>query len=243
MQDLSDRVAVVTGSSSGIGLTLAKTMALAGAKVVLVSNEAEALAKAKQEIEQTGNKCEVVEADITQEQDVVRLFEQVVGAFSGVDILVNNAGIAVSAAIDVLRLEDWQKVIGVNLTGAFLCSREAFKIMKQQQRGRIINIGSVSSKVPRANSVAYVASKAGLEGLTRSLALEGRDCGITATILYLGNTMSGFWERNPHIADTEAVMSKETVAKMVMNVATMPDDVLVVDSTFLPLTMPYLGRG
>jgi NAD(P)-dependent dehydrogenase (short-subunit alcohol dehydrogenase family) len=243
MQNITNRVAVVTGSSSGIGFAVAQHLAKAGARVVLVSNESKALQAAEQKIKAAGGVCICIETDITDEPQVIHLFQQTIKSFGRVDLLVNNAGIATSAPLDATSLQDWQQVLDVNLTGAFLCSREAFIMMKKQGAGRIINIGSVSSKVPRANSVSYVASKAGLEGLTKSLALEGRDCGITATILYLGNTMSGFWERNPDIAATEAVMSKETVANMVLHVANLPDEVLMTDATILPMNMPYLGRG
>lgn len=243
MEELSNRVAIVTGASSGIGKTIAQTFVKAGARVVLVSNELEALNETAKELSESGGVCTAIEADITKEEDVIKLHEKTLNLFGRIDLLVNNAGVATSAAIDEISFQDWQKVIDVNLTGAFLCSRESFIVMKQQSGGRIINIGSVSSKVPRPGSLPYVASKAGLEGLTKSLALEGREFSITASILYLGNTMSGFWEKSPEVAAQEGVMSKETVAKMVLNVASMPDDVLVMETTLLPVNMPFLGRG
>jgi NAD(P)-dependent dehydrogenase (short-subunit alcohol dehydrogenase family) len=163
--------------------------------------------------------------------------------FGRVDILVNNAGVSKGGPTDELSLEVWQQVIGVNLTGAFLCSREAFKIMKSQRTGRIINIGSVSAKVPRINSAPYTTSKFGLEGLTRSLALDGREFGIAVSILHPGNTATPIWVEREQIARQEGVMSPDDLARVAVTIAALPPEVNLLESLVLPVSMPFVGRG
>ena len=243
MDQLQNKVTIITGASSGIGKAIATAFATTGAHVVLTARNLEKLNEVAGEITAAGGKASVIPADITVEEQVVNLFREIKNKFGKVDILVNNAGTATATAVDQLSLAEWQRVMDINLTAAFLCSREAFKLMKQQSAGRIINIGSVSAKVPRPNTAPYVASKAGLEGLTRALALEGRESGITVTVLHPGNTLSGFWLGMEDMAAAEGIMAPEQVARMALTIAAMPDDVLVLESVMLPLKMPFLGRG
>ena len=164
-------------------------------------------------------------------------------AHGRVDVLINNAGAATRESAEELSLAQWQKVIDVNLTGAFLCAREAFKIMKRQKQGRIINIGSVSAKVPRPNTIAYAASKFGLEGVTRALALEGREHGILVSILHPGNTVSSLGRPAQIGANPEGRMEAEDLAQVVVLMATLPPEVNMLEALVLPRTMPFLGRG
>lgn len=243
MNQLQNKVAIVTGASSGIGRAIAKAFAAAGAEVILTARNRDKLNDAAAEITAAGGKAEVIPADVTIEAQVMDLFREVKDKFGKVDILINNAGTATATPVDQLSLAEWRRVMDINLTAAFLCSREAFKLMKPQQAGRIINIGSVSAKVPRPNTAPYAASKAGLEGLSRALALEGREAGVTVTILHPGNTLSGFWLGRDDLAAMEGVMAPAQVAAMAVTIAAMPDDVLVLESVMLPLKMPFLGRG
>ena len=243
MEQLQNKVTIVTGASSGIGKAIARAFAAAGAEVVLTARNREKLDQAAGEITTAGGKASIIPADITVEAQVVDLFSEVRDRFGRVDILINNAGTATASPVDQLSLAEWRRVMDINLTAAFLCCREAFELMREQNGGRIINIGSVSAKVPRPNTSPYVASKAGLEGLTRALALEGRESGITVTILHPGNTLSGFWLGLEDLAAAEGVMAPEQVAQMTLTIAAMPDDVLVLESVMLPLRMPFLGRG
>jgi NAD(P)-dependent dehydrogenase (short-subunit alcohol dehydrogenase family) len=171
------------------------------------------------------------------------LFRQTIDAYGRIDILVNNAGVSKGAPTDELSLEVWQQVIDVNLTAAFLCSREALKLMKSRRSGRIINIGSVSAKVPRVNSAAYTTSKFGLEGLTRSLALDAREFGIAVSILHPGNTLTPIWNGREEIARKEGVMSPDDLARVAVTIATLPPDVNLLESIVLPVSMPFVGRG
>ncbi|MGH6980892.1 MAG: SDR family NAD(P)-dependent oxidoreductase, partial [Stellaceae bacterium] len=188
MESLTGRVAIVTGGNSGIGRAIAKAYAAEGAKVVLAARRAEQLNEVADEIHKAGGNVLAVATDVSKEADVLALYDKTMKAHGRVDVLINNAGTATRESAEELPLASWQRVIDVNLTGCFLCAREAFKIMKKQKQGRIINIGSVSAKVPRPNTIAYAASKFGLEGVTRALALEGRDHGILVSILHPGNT-------------------------------------------------------
>jgi NAD(P)-dependent dehydrogenase (short-subunit alcohol dehydrogenase family) len=243
MAALNGKTALVTGASSGIGRAIALALAAEGAAVVLAARNREKLEEAAQEIAEAGGAAAAIPADVTEEDQVVGLFREARERFGGIDLLVNNAGTATAAALEELSLAEWRRVLDLNLTAVFLCSREAFRLMQPQGSGRIINIGSVAAYVPRPATAPYTASKAGLEGLTHSLALEGREHGITACVLHPGNTRSGFWTNREEAARSEGVMDPEDVARMCVTIAAMPDDVLVFKTVMLPLTMPFLGRG
>jgi len=243
MGQLEDIIVVITGASTGIGKSIAAAFAAEGADTVLASRSREKLEIAADDIRNAGGRASVVPTDVTVEKEVLDLFQQTVETFGRVDILVNNAGLSKGGPPDELSLAVWQQVIGVNLTGAFLCSREALKIMKPQRAGRIINIGSVSAKVPRPHSAPYTTSKFGLEGLTRSLALDARDYGIAVSILHPGNTATPIWHGREQIARQEGVMSPDDLARVALTIATLPPEVNLLESVVLPVSMPFVGRG
>jgi NAD(P)-dependent dehydrogenase (short-subunit alcohol dehydrogenase family) len=243
MEALTGRVAVITGGNSGIGKAIAKAYAAAGAKVVLAARRAEQLKEVTDQINTTGGSALAIPTDVTKEPAVLTLFAETMAAHGRVDVLINNAGTASREPADELPLASWQRVIDTNLTGAFLCAREAFKIMKRQKQGRIINIGSVSAKVPRPNTIAYAASKFGLEGVTRALALEGREHGILVSILHPGNTVSSLGRPAQIGAAPEGRMEAEDLAQVAVLMATLPHEVNMLEALVLPRTMPFLGRG
>jgi len=243
MGQLDDIIVIITGASTGIGKSIAAAFAAEGADTVLASRSREKLEVAADDIRNAGGRVSVVPTDVTVEKEVLDLFQQTVETFGRVDILVNNAGLSKGGPPDELSLAVWQQVIGVNLTGAFLCSREALKIMKPQRAGRIINIGSVSAKVPRPHSAPYTTSKFGLEGLTRSLALDARDYGIAVSILHPGNTATPIWHGREQIARQEGVMSPGDLARVALIIATLPPEVNLLESIVLPVSMPFVGRG
>lgn len=243
MNQLLDRVAIITGASAGIGQSIAAAYAAEGAKVVLAARNSERLMAVADTIKQAGGTALAVATDVTSESDVANLFQQTIAAFGHVAVLVNNAGVTASAPPDELSLEDWRKVLDVNLTGAFLCSREALRAMKPQRTGRILNIGSVSAKVPRFNAAAYATSKFGLEGLTRSLALDAREFGIAVSILHPGNTQSELWQGREETARREGVMAAEELARVAVLMAALPPDINFLEGIVLPVSMPFLGRG
>jgi NAD(P)-dependent dehydrogenase (short-subunit alcohol dehydrogenase family) len=240
---LDGKVAIVTGAGSGIGQAIAMSFATAGAKVVICGRRRNRIEAAAAEIASARGAAIAVIADISKEEDVAALFRAALDKYGRVDMLVNNAGTSNHSDTDKLSLADWQKVIDTNLTGAFLCSREAFRLMKPQRSGRIINIGSTSAKVPRKGSAAYGASKFGLDGLTRALAIEGREFGIAVSVIHPGNTIPGLWTGMEEKARKEGLMQADSVARVALVMATMPADVNLYESLILPVTMPFLGRG
>lgn len=243
MGQLMDRIAVITGASTGIGKSIALAYATEGAKVVLAARNSEKLQAVAGEIRSTGGTSLVVPTDVTMEEDAIHLFQQTLGAFGRVDILVNSAGITSRTPTDELSLKEWKTVLDVNLNGAFLCSREALKIMKCQRSGRIINIGSISAKVPRPHTAPYTTSKFALEGLTRSLALDARDYGIAVSILHPGNTATPLWHGREEQAYKEGIMSPEILGRLAVMMAALPPEVNLLEGIVLPVSMPFLGRG
>ncbi|QXD23397.1 SDR family oxidoreductase [Opitutia bacterium ISCC 51] len=243
MSRLENQIAVITGASSGIGAAIAKALTKEGAHAILAARSHDKLQSVVAEIQADGGQASAVICDVTDEEAVQSMFSEVASQFSRLDIVVNNAGLAKGGPIDELDFQTWRDVMSVNLDGAFLCSREAFKLMKPQKRGRIINIGSVSAKMPRVHSAPYTTSKFALEGLTRSLALDGRSYGISVGVLQPGNTMTSIWEGREDKVNEEGVMNADDLAQVALSMATLPNGVSVLESTVLPISMPFLGRG
>ena len=240
---LSGQTAIITGGGSGIGLAIAQAFAAAGAAVVLAGRREAPLAAAAEGIRRSGGEALAIPADVTAEDSIAALFRAALAARGRVDILVNNAGLFGGGPSDEVSLADWRAMLEVNLTGAFICSREALRAMKPRSSGRIINIGSTAAKVPRARSAAYAASKFGLDGLTRALAIEAREFGIGVSIIHPGNTVPGVWSGQEDKVRGEGLMDAGNVARIALVMAGMPPDVLFYEGVVLPLNMPFLGRG
>lgn len=240
-------VAVVTGASSGIGLAIATAYAEAGARVVLSARGRDRLDEAAARLAAAGHEVHPVAADVAREADVLALFNATAERFGTPDVVVNNAGMATRTPTPDLTLAEFQGCLDVNVTGAFLCSREAFRAMRARADGRgggrIINVGSVSARVPRPNSVPYTTSKFALEGMTRAFALDGRAHGIAASVLHPGNTRSEIWKGREGAAAREGIMQAADVARVAVLMATLPPEVNLLESVILPVTMPFLGRG
>ena len=236
---LEDRVVVVTGASSGIGEACAVAFAAKGAKVVLAARRAERLAGL---VERLGDAALAVTTDVTDEAAVQNLFDRAVERFGTVDVLINNAGIADSTAVYEMSLETWHQVIETNLTSAFLCSRAAFRVMKERRRGRILNIGSISARVPRANSPAYAASKWGLDGLTRSLAIDGREFQIAASIFHPGIVATEIAPGAVKLPEDFAA-SPEDIAGVIVHMCDLPDHLNFYEGMVVQIDLPFLGRG
>jgi NAD(P)-dependent dehydrogenase (short-subunit alcohol dehydrogenase family) len=239
---LQDRVAVVTGASSGIGEACAVAFAQKGARVVLAARRVERLEALVQKLESQGAQALAVATDVTDEAAVQALFDQAVERFGTVDVVINNAGIADSTAVDEMSLELWRQVIDTNLTSAFLCSRAAFRVMKGKGHGRIVNIGSISARVPRQNSPAYAASKFGLDGLTRSLAIDGREHNIAASIFHPGIVATEIAPGAVKLPDNFAA-SPEDIAGVIVHMCDIPDHLNFYEGMVVQIDLPFLGRG
>ncbi|HEY6814943.1 MAG TPA: SDR family oxidoreductase [Croceibacterium sp.] len=242
MSILEGRVALVTGASSGIGQACALAFAHKGAKVVLAARRVDRLEQLVAEIEALGGEALAVATDVTDEAAVQNLFDQAVARFGTVDVVINNAGVADSTAVYEMPLEVWERVIGTNLTSAFLCSRAAFRVMKGKGRGRIVNIGSISARVPRANSPAYSASKWGLDGLTRSLAIDGREFNIAASIFHPGIVATEIAPGAVKLPENFAA-SPEDIAGVIVHMCDLPDHLNFYEGMVVQIDLPFLGRG
>jgi len=242
MGELDGKVCLVTGGATGIGKGIALEFARAGALVALASRSREKLEAASAEIRAEGATAEAFPADVTDEPQVVGLFAAVARRFGRLDVLVNNAGTFEGGPLDELSLESWRRVLDVNLTGPFLCTREALKAMKRQGGGRIINVGSISAQVPRPNTAPYAVSKHGLVGLTKCAALEGRAYGVSAGCLHPGNTRSDLPFSDPSEAK-EPFMQPRDVARAVLAMAALPGYANLLEAIILPVEQLYVGRG
>jgi NAD(P)-dependent dehydrogenase (short-subunit alcohol dehydrogenase family) len=239
---LEGRVVVVTGASSGIGEACAIIFARKGAKLVLAARRAERLEALVAKLEGMGTEALAVATDVTDEAAVQNLFDQAVERFGTVDVLINNAGIADSTATHELELELWHKVIETNLTSAFLCSRAALRVMRGKGHGRILNIGSISARVPRANSPAYAASKWGLDGLTRAMAIDGREENIAVSIFHPGIVATEISPGSVKMPD-ELSANPLDIAEVIVHMCDLPDHLNFFEGLVVQNKLPFLGRG
>lgn len=243
-------VAIVTGAGSGIGRAVALGLGRAGYAVVLAGRRAGPLEALRAEI---GPEARAIATDVTDPDSVDRLFAETVGAFGRVDVLFNNAGVFTPAVpVDAVSLEDWRASVDTNLTGAFLCTRAAFRQMKAQdpRGGRIINNGSIAAQVPRPNSAPYAATKHAITGLTRATSLDGRAHDIACGQIDVGNAetdMTRAFADGARQADgsmrPEPVMDAAHVADAVVYMAGLPLSANVQFMTVVATKMPYIGRG
>ncbi|MBB17532.1 3-oxoacyl-ACP reductase [Candidatus Poribacteria bacterium] len=250
---LSSKVAIITGAGSGIGKRTALALLQAGYSVTLAGRRVDPLETTAMEAEQTGSQTLVVPTDVTNPTSVQNLFSKTKETFGRLDVLFNNAGIgAPGIPLEDLTYDQWKSVVDTNLTGPFLCTQQAFKIMKAQdpQGGRIINNGSISAHVPRPNSSPYTSTKHAMTGLTKSTSLDGRKYDIACGQIDIGNAATdmtgrmqqGVPQANGAVA-VEPRMDAENVAQAVVYMASLPLDANVQFMTVMATQMPYIGRG
>ena len=253
MADSSTKVAIVTGAGTGIGKHAALALLGEGYAVVLSGRRREPLEAVASEGKASGSPVLVAPADVSDPASVRSLFANTKETFGRLDLLFNNAGVGAPAVpLEDLTLEQWRKVVDINLTGTFLCTQEAFRMMKAQrpQGGRIINNGSISAQVPRPNSAPYTATKHAITGLTKATSLDGRPYGIACGQIDIGNAATemaapmakGVPQANGSIA-AEPLMDVENVARAIVYMASLPLDANVQFMTVMATKMPFVGRG
>ena len=240
MGQLDGKIAVITGGGSGIGRAIAEAFAAEGATCILAARGVERLEAAAKEIPN----AVAIPTDVLEDEQVEALFDRVAADFGPVDILVNNAGMAKPCPTHELPPDDFRQVIGVNVTGCFLCARKALQQMIPRKSGRILNIGSISGQMSRPHSVAYTTSKFALDGMTRSLALDAREHGIAVSALHPGNVPTNIWgDFVDQVRETEGMVPLEDIGQAALSMVTMAPGTNVLSSIILPLSQPYLGRG
>jgi NAD(P)-dependent dehydrogenase (short-subunit alcohol dehydrogenase family) len=247
------RTAVITGAGSGIGREVTRSLLQDGYRVALAGRREDALRETLAPVAAPGDQALVIATDVTDPVAVAGMFARVTEAWGRVDLLFNNAGVfGPSAPLDELPFETWRAVIDTNLTGGFVCAREAFRAMKAQrpQGGRIINNGSISAQVPRPQAVAYTASKHALTGLTKAISLEGRPYGIACGQIDIGNAATdltagiGRGALQPDGSTlAEPMMDVRHAADAVVYMAGLPLEANVQFLTVMATNMPFIGRG
>jgi NAD(P)-dependent dehydrogenase (short-subunit alcohol dehydrogenase family) len=250
---MTEKVAVVTGGGTGIGRACALALGRAGYSVVIAGRRPSPLEQTAADGAAEGSQLAVVVADVADPGDVQRLFDQAVQQFGRVDVLFNNAGRASAPVpLEDIPFADWQSVVGVNLTGAFLCTQAAFRVMRDQdpRGGRIINNGSISAHSPRPFSAPYTATKHAVTGLTKATSLDGRAYDIACGQIDIGNAVTELASRLATEAlqpdgskRAEPMIDVGLVADAVVHMAGLPLDANVQFMTLMATKMPYIGRG
>jgi NAD(P)-dependent dehydrogenase (short-subunit alcohol dehydrogenase family) len=246
------RIALVTGAGSGIGRAVSLALAADGWTLVLAGRRADKLEETRTLIG-SDSAALAVPTDVANEASVKGLFDAISRAYGRIDLLFNNAGMGMPGIeIDEITTEQWRRVVDVNLTSVFLCTREAFRMMKSQtpMGGRIINNGSISAHLPRPRSIAYTATKHAVTGMTKSTSLDGRPYNIACGQIDIGNAETemsarikeGVPQANGTIA-IEPMMHVDNVARAVACMASLPLDANVQFMTVMATNMPYIGRG
>ena len=247
------KISIVTGAGTGVGKAASLALADEGWTIVLAGRRKDPIEAVTNEIKSRGGNALAIATDTSDTKSVKGLFEETERAFGRLDLLFNNAGTnAPGVSLEDLSFEQWTNVVNVNLTGVFLCTQEAFRLMKTQtpMGGRIINNGSISAHVPRPGSAPYTATKHGVTGLTRSTSLDGRKYGIACGQIDIGNAlteMAARMTKGVPQADgsiqVEPVMDVSNVGKTVAHMASLPIDANVQFVTVMATNMPFIGRG
>ncbi len=250
---MKNKTAIITGAGSGIGRATATVLLNAGFNVTLAGRRENALEETRALAKTTSGEALIVRTDVTDEMAVLKLFEETRKNFGRLDLIFNNAGAnAPGIPFEDLSVDQWKSIVDVNLTGSFLCAREAFRVMKEQnpQGGRIINNGSISAHSPRPDSAPYTSTKHAITGLTKALSLDGRKYNISVAQIDIGNATTdmttrmaeGVKQANGTVA-AEAMIDAKEVGNTVLHMATLPSEANIQFVTIMATKMPFVGRG
>ena len=253
MNQKTSKVAVVTGAGAGIGRAAAKALLHGGFQVVLTGRNLDKLQKAIVDIGGNDSNCLAVACDVGNPEQVKKLFAATKAKFGRIDVLFNNAGVGTPAIpMEDLTYEQWMNTVNTNLSGAFLCSQEAIRMMKAQnpQGGRIINNGSISAHTPRPMSAPYTSTKHAISGLTKTIALDGRPFNIACGQIDIGNAATEMTERMAagiiqadQSIKVEPRMDVDHVGQAVLHMAQLPPESNILNMTIMATKMPFVGRG
>ena len=252
MVSQENKVAIITGAGTGIGEAATIELYKDGYNVILAGRRIEKLNNVIAKLPVKNNKATAIVCDVSDPNSVSILFKETKKRFNRLDILFNNAGISLGGRIEEINIEDWRKVVDINLNGMFFCTQEAFKIMKNQSPigGRIINNGSISAHAPRPHSAPYTTTKHAVTGLTKSTSLDGREYNIACSQIDIGNALTPLAARMAKgvpQADgsikAEAMMDAKKVGEAILQMANLPLDTNIQFMTIMATKMPYIGRG
>jgi NAD(P)-dependent dehydrogenase (short-subunit alcohol dehydrogenase family) len=238
------KAALVTGGGTGIGKAAALALAKDGWRVAITGRRLENL---QETVKEGGSNIVPIQGDVSDPKSIHAVFVKVMDAFGRLDLLFNNAGVsAPGVPMEDLTFDEWSRVVNTNLTGVFLCTQEAVRIMKSQnpRGGRIINNGSIAAHTPRPNSIAYTATKHGVSGITKSTALDGRAFDIACGQIDIGNAGTPLAANMPRTGpNAEPLIDVALVGRAVLQMASLPLDANVLTMTIMATKMPYVGRG
>jgi NAD(P)-dependent dehydrogenase (short-subunit alcohol dehydrogenase family) len=248
----TNKIAIVTGAGTGIGKSAALALLKDGYSVVLAGRRSEPLEQVVKE-SGAGNRALCVPTDVADPQAVTALFAKTKEKFGRLDLLFNNAGISAGGPIEDITFEQWKSVVDINLTGPFLCTQAAVRMMKSQDPmgGRIVNNGSISAHAPRPNSVPYTSTKHAITGLTKSTSLDGRKYNIACSQIDIGNAATeliapraklGLPQANGSLA-VEPLMDVDHIGEAIVHIASFPLETNVQFMTIMATKMPFVGRG
>ncbi len=250
---IMEKIALVTGASSGIGRACAHALLARGWKVILVGRRADALQEAIVAAGEHGSTAYAMPTDLSKESEVQSLFEAIAKRYGRLDLLFNNAGMSLPFTLPGdMSGDDWRRMVDINLNGAFYCLSHAFKMMQDQkpQGGRIINNGSISAHVPRPGASAYAATKHAISGLTRAASLDGRAFSIAVGQIDIGNVASDMTTKMAKgvpqpdgSLKPEPVMDMSAVVQTFMTMAELPLSANILFTTVMATQMPFVGRG
>jgi NAD(P)-dependent dehydrogenase (short-subunit alcohol dehydrogenase family) len=235
MQELKDQVVLITGGAGGLGAATARTLADAGAVVVVADLRVPAAEVIADEIRASGGKAMALGCDVRDMRSAEQAVDVVTGTYGRLDVLVNNAGTDVTVPVSELSLDDWERVLGVNLHGPFALARAAFPVMREQGKGQIVNVVSTAAKRAWANASAYHASKWGLLGLSHALHVEGRAVGVRVTAVIAGGMRTPFLLARFPDLDPAVLQDPASVAATIRFVLGVPDESVIPEVTVIPM--------